>query len=129
MVSTIPGDKIKNAVNKLIFDYYYRNPVDDLIKRVCQGKKLAGIYKITNTRNGMCYIGQSVDIGSRWLTHCKRGAGVDTATNNKLYPIMYREKLYTFTFEIIEITENLNEQEKYWSEYFKAKIFGYTMKA
>jgi len=128
VVSTIPGDKIKLAVNKLVFDYYYRNAVDDLIKRVCEDKKLTGIYKITDKENGMCYIGQSVDIGSRWLTHCKRGAGVDSATNNKLYPAMKRKRIYNFTFEIVEVTDNLNEQEKYWAEYFKAKTFGYTMK-
>ena len=129
VVFTIPGDKIKEAVNKLIFDYYYKNPVDDLIKRVCEGKKLSGIYKITDKENGMCYIGQSVDIASRWLVHCKRGSGVDAATNNKLYPVMKKKKIFNFTFEIIEITNNLSEQEKYWAEYFKAKIFGYTMKA
>ena len=129
VVSTIPGDKIKSAVNKLVFDYYYRNAVDDMIKRICEGKKLAGIYKITDIETGMPYIGQSVDIGSRWLTHCKRGAGVDVATNNKLYPAMKRKRIYNFTYEIIEITDNLNEQEKYWAEFFKAKTFGYTMKA
>jgi len=129
VIETIPGTKIKNAANKLIFDYYYRNPVDDLIKRVCEGKKLKGIYKITDKENGMCYIGQSVDIGSRWLTHCKRGAGVDTATNNKLYAVMKKKKIFNFTFEIIEVTDNLNEQEKYWADYFGAKVFGYTMKA
>lgn len=128
-VSGISGNKIVEAMNKLIFEYYYKNPLSDLTSRICHGKKISGIYKITDIETGRCYIGQSVDIASRWLTHCKRGSGVDAPTNNKLYPEMIKKRIYNFTFEIVEVTEKLNEQEKYWTEYFGAKVFGYTMKA
>jgi group I intron endonuclease len=40
--------------------------------------KLCGIYKIENTMNGKCYIGQSVDIKNRWKNHrakLRRGFG------------------------------------------------------
>ena len=30
---------------------------------------MIGIYKITNTTNGKCYIGQSRDIEARWAKH------------------------------------------------------------
>lgn len=124
--------KIRNPqpLKKAIFDIYYKNPIKDLINRQTMGKQITGIYKITNIKNGKCYIGQSVDIGKRWLQHCKRGSGVDEPTNNKLYPEMMKHKIYNFKFEIVEETskEKLSEREKYWAKYFGAKIFGYSIK-
>jgi hypothetical protein len=37
-----------------------------MIGRVLGNRKIMGIYKITNLNNGMCYIGQSVDVADRW---------------------------------------------------------------
>lgn len=130
-INRIPGEKIKTAMNHLIFDYYYRNAIDDMIKRSCHGNRISGIYKITHIPSGKCYIGQSVDIANRWLTHCKRGSGIDNSVNNKLYPEMIKYGIYNFTFEIIEVvedTDKLSKQEKYWSNYFGAKIFGYSIR-
>jgi group I intron endonuclease len=78
----------------------------------------------------MCYIGQAKDVASRWSQHCKRGVGADTPTKNKLYPAMLEYGVENFTFEIIEDCEldKLNEREKYWQEFFKAKEFGYSIK-
>lgn len=56
---------------KAVHDIYYRNKIDDLIKRVVnplipEGKnRVSGIYKITEIESGKTYIGQSVDIGNR----------------------------------------------------------------
>lgn len=118
-------------IRKAIFDIYYRKPLKDLTQRLTFGKRVTGIYKITQIATGKCYIGQSVDIANRWLQHCKRGFGVDALTNNKLYPEMYKYGIHNFKYEIIEEVEKdrLSEQEKYWSNYFGAKVFGYTMKA
>lgn len=33
-------------------------------------KGVIGIYKIENKVNGKKYIGQSIDIGKRWSSHC-----------------------------------------------------------
>ena len=118
-------------IRKALFEIYYRKPLKDLRQRVTKGKKISGIYKITLIETGQCYIGQSVDISNRWLQHCKRGFGVEPVTNNKLYPEMQKYGIHNFKYEIIEEVEKdlLTEREKYWSEYFGAKIFGYTMKA
>jgi predicted GIY-YIG superfamily endonuclease len=35
------------------------------------GGKMIGIYKITNRTNNKVYIGQSVDIKTRWYNHKK----------------------------------------------------------
>lgn len=51
------------VLNKVIWRVYYQNPLGDLINRVLGKEKRCGIYRITNTLNGMTYIGQSVSIG------------------------------------------------------------------
>lgn len=58
------------------------------------------IYKITNTVNGKCYIGQSVNISKRWSAHknCKK--------NHPLYNSIKHYGVDNFTFEVIcEISE------------------------
>ena len=120
----------KEPLNKVIWKVYYEKPYTDLIGRVVgQGKK-TGIYKITNIDNGMCYIGQAVDITERWKQHIKRGIGADPPTQNKLYPAMLSIGVENFTFEIIEECAGnlLNDREDYWQEFYQAKEFGYSIK-
>lgn len=87
---------------------------------------LMGVYKITNTQNGHCYIGQSVDIKRRWRNHRKHfGDTKDTATSH--YPIYRAFKKYgedNFKFEIIEIVHDkskLTERELYWYNAFNPR--------
>ena len=117
-------------LNKVIWKVYYENPFSDLCGRVVGKKMRTGIYKITNIKNNMCYIGQAKDIASRWNQHCKRGVGADTPTKNKIYPAMLEYGIENFTFEIIEDCEleKLGEREKFWQDYFKAKEYGYSIK-
>ena len=120
----------KEPLNKVIWKVYYEKPTTDLIGRVIgQGRK-CGIYKITNIKNSMCYIGQAVDIAERWKQHIKRGIGADQPTQNKLYPAMLAIGVENFTFEVIEeCTGNqLNEREDYWQDFYHAKDFGYSIK-
>ncbi len=126
----IPYLRDKEALNKVIWKVYYEKPYTDLIGRVVGNKVKTGIYKLTNIENGMCYVGQAVDIADRWKTHIKRGCGAEAGGRNKLYPIMYAIGPENFTFEIIEECDRskLNEREDYWQEYFKAKEFGYSIK-
>lgn len=123
---------IKNPepIYKALWKMYYEKPYTDLIGRVIGSGIHCGIYKITNLKNGMCYVGQSVNIAERWKQHIKRGMGADTPTRNKLYPAMNQYGVENFTFEIIEEcgSDKLNERELYWQEYFKAKEFGYSIK-
>ena len=78
----------------------------------------------------MCYVGQAVDVSNRWKQHIKRGLGAETPTKNKLYPVMAKEGVENFTFELVEECPAalLNDREKYWQEFFKAKEFGYSIK-
>lgn len=126
----IPYFRHPEPLNKVIYKYYYEKPYNDLIGRVLGSKTYTGIYKITNLINGMCYVGQAVNLSERWRQHIKRGLGAETPTNNKLYPAMQKFGVENFSFEMIEECERskLNEREDYWQEYFKAKEFGYSIK-
>ena len=117
-------------INKVIWKVYYEKPYTDLVGRVVGNSIKTGIYKITDIENDMCYVGQSVDIASRFKQHIKKGIGADTPTNNKLYPAMLQKGVENFTFEVIEECEKnkLNEREKYWIDYFHAKDYGYSIK-
>ena len=120
----------KEPLNKVIWKVYYEKPYTDLIGRVIGNKQKTGIYKITNIKNQMCYVGQAVDVSNRWKQHIKRGLGAETPTKNKLYPVMAKDGVENFTFELIEECSpaQLNDREKYWQEFFKAKEFGYSIK-
>ena len=120
----------KEPLNKVIWKVYYEKPYTALIGRVIGNKKITGIYKITNLENGMCYIGQSVDIAERWKQHIKRGIGADPATQNKLYPAMLEQGVENFTFELLEECpgEQLTEREKFYTDFYKAQEYGYSIK-
>lgn len=124
--------ELRNAepLNKVIWKVYYEHPYSDLIGRVVGSGIHCGIYKITNLENGMCYVGQAVNIADRWKQHIKRGIGAEAPTRNKLYPAMLSVGVENFSFEIVEECDRskLNEREDYWQEFFKAKEFGYSIK-
>jgi len=96
--------KLKNPTPfyKAIYEIYYKNKVKQLTLRVVGVDKIAGIYKITHTESGKCYVGQSVDIANRWKQHIKRAVGADTRTTNMLYPAMAELGIGSFNFEIVK---------------------------
>lgn len=128
--SVVPFMRDSEALNKVIWKVYYEKPTNDLVGRIIGNTVKTGIYKITNMTNQMCYVGQSVDIASRWKQHIKRGIGAETPTRNKLYPAMLAIGVENFTFEIIEECSRteLDSKEQYWQQFFKAKEFGYSIK-
>ena len=128
--AVLPYLRDKESLNKVLWKVYYEKPYTDLIGRVVGDKTRTGIYKITNIKNNMCYVGQSVNIADRWKQHIKRGMGAETPTRNKLYPVMLAIGVENFTFEIIEdcSRDKLDEREDYWQNYFHAKDYGYSIK-
>jgi hypothetical protein len=125
-----PYIRDKEAVNKVIWKCYYEKPTTDLIGRVIGSGAHTGIYKITHIESEKCYVGQAVDLASRWKQHIKRGLGAEPATRNKLYPAMMEYGPESFTFEILEECDKslLDEREDFWQEYYMAKEFGYSIK-
>lgn len=126
----IPYLRDPEALNKVIWKVYYEKPYTDLVGRVIGSGIHTGIYKITNLKNGMCYVGQAASLSDRWKQHIKRGIGAEAPTHNKLYPAMMEFGVENFTFEVIEECERnkLNDREDYYQEFFKAKEFGYSIK-
>ena len=128
--SITPYLRNSEPLNKVIWKVYYENPCSDLLGRVLGKEIHTGIYKITNLETGMCYVGQAVDVASRWKQHIKRGIGAEAPTKNKLYPAMLEYGVENFSFELIEECDkdSLNEREQYWQDFFGAKEFGYSIK-
>lgn len=110
--------KLRNPapLRKAIYEIYYRQPVKDMINRVVgYDDRPSGVYKVTYIDTGECYVGQSVDIGNRFMQHIRKGFGIDDYTNSKLYAAMIKYGLHKFKFEVVERCEEylLNEKEKY----------------
>ena len=88
---------------------------------------MIGIYKITNVLNNKCYIGQSIDIKTRWMQHIYEGK--HNTQKGKLYPAMFQNGIENFTFEVlqdnIENFEQLDKAEIYWIDYYNSFIKGY----
>lgn len=117
---------------KLIWKEYYESAFNQMCGRVLgENADKIGIYKITNTKNNMCYIGQTkAGFKNRWRTHAKRGVRAEESTNNRLYKAMWEEGLENFTFQIVEICEptKLTEREKFFIDYYCSKDYGYNSK-
>ena len=120
----------KEPLNKVIWKYYYEKSTTDMIGRVVGSGVHTGIYKLTEIATGKCYVGQAANIADRWKQHIKRGVGAEAPTRNKLYPAMIAAGPENFTFEVVEECTRalLDEREKYWQDYFKAKEFGFSIK-
>ena len=116
------------AIYKIIWESYYRNLTTDLVNRVIGSGTHTGIYKITNTLNQRIYIGQAVDLATRWKDHIKAGLGIDTP-NNMLYKAMLKDGVENFTFEVLEECERsaLNDRETYYIAFYKSQEWGYNM--
>lgn len=117
----------------LIWSTFFQKPMNQVCANVLGAAtaEKCGIYKITNQKNNMCYIGQAVDIATRWKNHAKCGLGIDTPANNKLYRAMQEDGLENFSFEILEECPKpvLNEKEKFYINLYQADQFGYNSSA
>lgn len=116
----------KDIVDKIIWSGYYKTAFDTLSSHLFKGtEKVCGIYKITCLENDKIYIGQSLDIRTRWSDHIKAGLAFAPASN-KLYQEMQKYQPCNFTFEILERCNSikLNEREKYWIDFYNTKEYG-----
>lgn len=80
------------------------------------------IYKITNIINNKVYVGQTrqMNVNTRWRTH-KLCLKKNTHKNKHLQSSYNKHGIINFVFEIIEeLTENINEREQYWIEFYNS---------
>lgn len=123
--------RFKNAtpIYKAIYEVYYR---DKIVRLGAPFSGKSGIYRIWVESEGesdgdekreMCYVGQSVDIGARWIQHLKRMVGADEATGIKLYREAKKVGIEKLRWEVLEECEKgkLSEREKYWGEFYNVK--------
>lgn len=83
--------------------------------------KICGIYKITNKINGKAYIGQSVDIKGRFISHkCSKD-------DLPLHQDIRKLGKDNFEWEILEECAEfeLNDKEEYWIEHYDTFNNGY----
>lgn len=128
--SIAPFLRNPEPLNKIIWKSYYERPCAEMIGRVLGPNIRTGIYKITHIDSGKCYVGQALDVASRFRQHIKRGIGAETPTRNKLYPAMFTYGVENFTFELLEECEpaQLNDFEDRWQEIYHAQDFGFSIK-
>ena len=114
-------------LSMLIWQTYWQKPMGTLCSQVIGTATKCGIYKITNLKTKECYIGQAVDIASRWKQHAKCGLGIDTPPANKLYKAIQEYGIWNFSWEVLEecSSKDLNEKEKYYIDLYKSKDYGY----
>lgn len=85
---------------------------------------MIGIYKITNKINGHSYIGQSINITSRWNHHR------NYSSKQSSYPLYLAFEKYgidNFTFEVLEecLVDELDDKEIYYIKLFDTYHNGY----
>lgn len=86
---------------------------------------MAYIYKITNKINNKIYIGKTeFSIEKRWAEHC-RDSKKKEEKNRPLYRAFNKYGIENFKIELIEETNNPEEKEKYWIEYYGSFKNGY----
>lgn len=113
-------------LSMLIWSTYFQKPMTTLCNNILGTSTISGIYKITNQKTGECYIGQAVDIASRWKNHAKAGLGIDTPSGNKLYKAIQEYGIWNFSWELLEEcpSAELNEKEKYYIDLYQSYEYG-----
>lgn len=92
--------------------------------------KICGIYKFLNPITNKVYIGQSIDIRSRYQAHKSNHLNPNYINYNAyFYKALRKYGFENFNFEIIEECESslLDEREKYWINYYNSYNNGYNM--
>lgn len=114
-------------VSMLIWQNYVQPIAKKKLPLILGSENICGIYKITNIKNQMCYIGQAKDMRKRLNEHLKKGLGIDTPQGNKLYQAMLEDGIDSFTFELLEECpeEELNSKERYYIELYNSIDYGY----
>ena len=116
---------------RLVSMLIWQNYVQPLAKKkfplILGSNEQTGIYKITNIKNQLCYVGQAVNVYKRWNDHLKAALGIDTPQGNKLYQAMAADGIDNFTFELLETCEKeqLNKKEQYYIDLYNSVAFGY----
>ena len=87
---------------------------------------MAYIYKITNDINDKIYIGKTtLTIEERWQQHKKDSVKRVLYEKRPLYRAINKYGIEHFHIELVEETDNPNERECYWIEFYESYHNGY----
>ena len=113
----------RDVIPKLIWDLFIRRPCQEMCKRVTGGRKISGIYKITNKKTGEAYVGKTTDITTRWSNHCKTAVGLEGAARATLHNRLSKDGLWNYTWEILEEVDkdNLAAREAFYIDLYGTK--------
>lgn len=116
----------KDVLHKLIYKTYVETSMNAMFGRI-GAKEVPGIYKITNLKNNMVYIGQSTNVKNRLKAHIQTSIGISTIAAQLVHDKMAEEGLENFIFQVIEECpkEKLNDREKYFINYYDSSNYGY----
>ena len=122
--SITPRLRHPEAINKVIWSGYYQKPLAELRKRVAV--EAPGVYKITRLKTNEIYIGQAVNVSTRWADHVKSALGVGTLASSQLHRAMAEDGPEQFTFELLEEVpkDKLRERESYYIDFYDSKNYG-----
>lgn len=116
------GPRLRNreALNKLIYDVFVKRPLNELIKRITNGREISGIYKITYIKTGEAYIGKTTNISTRWQNHIKTACGLEGAARTTFHNRLEQDGIWNYTFEVLEEVpkDKLGEREKFYIELY-----------
>lgn len=90
-------------------------------------KHTSGIYLVINLITNEKYVGQSIDVETRWKQHLM--AAQNPKENTLLYQAIRQYGKENFSCELLEecSKEKLNEREIYWIDYYDTFQHGYNM--
>lgn len=95
--------------------------LQDLNGRV--GLEKRGIYCLeVKGSDGICYVGQAVNIKERWYQHVKKMIGAMPKGNEKLYKFRPEDMVWKVLVSGDDI--DLNEEERFWIDSLKCKEIG-----
>lgn len=121
----------KEVLNRAVFDTFIKKPMNEMIKRVLEGRSPSGIYMITNILTNEIYIGRAVSVDKRWQEHCKSCFNIGTIAHSTLHTRMAKEGIWNFSFQLLEEVpkDKLSEREKYWINFYQTKEYGMNERA
>ena len=121
----------RDLLSKLIYESYYKAPLNKLLTNILGKETVSGIYRITNITNNKSYIGKSVDVKKRLTDHVKGSLGISTIADQEIHHAMSEEGIEQFMFQLLEQVDKdkLNEREKHYISLYRTQEYGYNGRA
>ena len=116
-------------MDKIMTAYGIQLELEEVSKK---HKKMKGIYIFYNTQNKKCYIGQSSDIYKRSRDHfctCNRNCHGNKYIQRS-WEKYGEENFKIYVIKIVEHSNELNDLELYYIQYFQSRVaeYGYNMR-